>query len=317
MNDHLPNIVGLKVLPPSLLELTRGFRISGPTGRQPALFCVMQGSLYLTSGDDEPLPVSAGNAFLILPGTDTILGAHKLKGRDKFALCRRMKHHGEVPTIGTPRSSARVARVLVAHLGADGARSGTPSSSLLMLDFNAIGNLRLAFAAALAELDTPQPGQRMLIAALMQTCLVHLYRHHVTDDGVDRTCRTAPAIEAITSDPGAAPVPRQLADLCGMSGSTFRRHFLRETGMGLQEFVLKERLDRAADMLRSTQAPIKVIADRCGFASRSHFSRSFRQRNGVDPSSFRATQSDQSGELIDGPLAPSTAPVMSGPAIPA
>jgi transcriptional regulator GlxA family with amidase domain len=53
------------------------------------------------------------------------------------------------------------------------------------------------------------------------------------------------------------------------------------------EFVAKTRLHHAADLLRSTNLPIKVIAGSIGFLSRSHFSRAFREAYGSDPTAFR------------------------------
>lgn len=57
--------------------------------------------------------------------------------------------------------------------------------------------------------------------------------------------------------------------------------------MSPMEFVDKTRLHHAAELLRSTNVPIKVIAGSIGFASRSHFSRAFRDAYSTDPSTFR------------------------------
>jgi transcriptional regulator GlxA family with amidase domain len=57
--------------------------------------------------------------------------------------------------------------------------------------------------------------------------------------------------------------------------------------MSPMEFVAKTRLHHAAEMLRSTNMPVKVIAASIGFSSRSHFSRAFRDGYGADPSSYR------------------------------
>jgi len=42
-------------------------------------------------------------------------------------------------------------------------------------------------------------------------------------------------------------------------------------------------------LLRSTAMPVKTVAGTVGFASRSHFSRAFRDVYGIDPLNFRAT----------------------------
>jgi transcriptional regulator GlxA family with amidase domain len=53
------------------------------------------------------------------------------------------------------------------------------------------------------------------------------------------------------------------------------------------EFVARVRLDHARRLLLATGRSIEAIAVTVGFRSRSHFSRLFRERFGVDPSSFR------------------------------
>ena len=72
-----------------------------------------------------------------------------------------------------------------------------------------------------------------------------------------------------------------------MSRSGFARDFTRTFHMSPMEFVAKTRLHHAAEMLRATPAPIKVIAASIGFASRSHFTRAFRAAYGADPSHYR------------------------------
>ena len=44
-------------------------------------------------------------------------------------------------------------------------------------------------------------------------------------------------------------------------------------------------------MLNDTDLPVKTIAARVGFASRSHFSRAFKNFSGIDPAHFRADKS--------------------------
>jgi len=78
-----------------------------------------------------------------------------------------------------------------------------------------------------------------------------------------------------------------LADAAGMSRSSFVRHFKRIMRTGPADYVRTVRLEEARAMLDTTDLPIKTIASRAGFPSRSHFSRAFRQAFGRDPTSYR------------------------------
>ena len=56
-------------------------------------------------------------------------------------------------------------------------------------------------------------------------------------------------------------------------------------------FLLRRRLERAAQLLRSefhSQQTITDIALECGFNSASHFGQCFRQRYGITPREYRA-----------------------------
>ena len=80
------------------------------------------------------------------------------------------------------------------------------------------------------------------------------------------------------------------AELAGRAGTTVRqleRLFARELGEGVAGHYLRLRLDRAAQLLRTTSLPVTEIGMACGFRASSHFSRAFRARFGVAPSKAR------------------------------
>ena len=54
------------------------------------------------------------------------------------------------------------------------------------------------------------------------------------------------------------------------------------------EYLKSLRLSRAAALLRRTDLPIKAVASRVGYSSRSSFTRAFIARYGVAPHEFRA-----------------------------
>jgi AraC-like DNA-binding protein len=48
------------------------------------------------------------------------------------------------------------------------------------------------------------------------------------------------------------------------------------------------RLRRAVRLLETTDLPVGVVAERVGYASRSYFSRAFKELYGTYPAGFRA-----------------------------
>ena len=84
--------------------------------------------------------------------------------------------------------------------------------------------------------------------------------------------------------------PLRLADVsraAGVSPFHFHRVFQALVGVTLADFVKRLRLDKALFMMaHARRKSLTQVALACGFSSSSDFSRSFRQRFGVAPSSF-------------------------------
>ncbi|MEO0813954.1 MAG: AraC family transcriptional regulator, partial [Myxococcota bacterium] len=86
----------------------------------------------------------------------------------------------------------------------------------------------------------------------------------------------------------APDVARALA----VSEATLRR-MLNRDGTGFSRIVKTARLEHALGLLQTTSMPVTDIAVSCGFSTPSHFSESFRERFGIQPSQIR-TRSEMS-----------------------
>jgi AraC-like DNA-binding protein len=73
-----------------------------------------------------------------------------------------------------------------------------------------------------------------------------------------------------------------------MSRSGYARRFAEVFGESPVAFLKRERLCRAAHLLSFTALPVKTVAGRSGFRSRSSFTRAFQKLFGVAPSVLRA-----------------------------
>jgi transcriptional regulator GlxA family with amidase domain len=54
------------------------------------------------------------------------------------------------------------------------------------------------------------------------------------------------------------------------------------------KLVNQVRLERAAKLLHVSALPVEQVAQRCGFSSRSHFSKAFKNHTGLSPAEFRS-----------------------------
>jgi AraC-like DNA-binding protein len=78
-----------------------------------------------------------------------------------------------------------------------------------------------------------------------------------------------------------------LADIAGMSDSSFSRFFKLHTGRNLSDYIIDLRLGHACRLLVDSSDSIAEIGYHCGFNNLSNFNRIFRKRKGCSPSEFR------------------------------
>jgi AraC family transcriptional regulator len=78
-----------------------------------------------------------------------------------------------------------------------------------------------------------------------------------------------------------------LAFVANLSKFHLVRSFKAATGTTPHQYLVALRMQAAADLLRSTQLPVKEVAIRCGYRSPSQFSTAVRSHHGVTPVEIR------------------------------
>ena len=129
--------------------------------------------------------------------------------------------------------------------------------------------LSLALASRVASLCATIPGEQRSTPTLSSKQLGRIREH------VDKHLSQELTIE-------------RLAALASMSPFHFARCFKQTTGMTPHQFVTRERVLRARELLTTEKRPIGEIAMELGFASQSHFSDVYRRITGSSPRSDRA-----------------------------
>ncbi len=79
----------------------------------------------------------------------------------------------------------------------------------------------------------------------------------------------------------------RVAAACGLSVRHFSRAFRISTGVPPHRWLLKQRVERAKDLLRTTVLSLADVSGFCGFADQSHLTRVFTTAVGVGPSRWR------------------------------
>lgn len=93
------------------------------------------------------------------------------------------------------------------------------------------------------------------------------------------------AMDGALTDPGEATQSRALTQ-AGMSERSFRRHFIKDTGMTWQEWITQARVFHAATLLSEGKRVTDVAAE-VGYASLSAFAKAFTDLIGTPPGRYR------------------------------
>ncbi len=79
----------------------------------------------------------------------------------------------------------------------------------------------------------------------------------------------------------------EIADRCGTTSFQLSRAFKRVHGITFQEYIMRRRLEKAAELLCNNSASIVDVGWTVGFRDASHFTKMFHRYAGVTPSQYR------------------------------
>lgn len=133
------------------------------------------------------------------------------------------------------------------------------------------------------------PGYAYLAAAQCWQLIAHC---RMCDSGTPSPLRSAEgaidqAKRLLTAQVAAdADIPGVAAHL-NMSYTNFRRIFRQTTGISPYQYVLRQRITRAKDLMLNTDLSVKEVSDRLNFNSPFHFSKTFKAKTGRAPSHFK------------------------------
>ena len=160
------------------------------------------------------------------------------------------------------------------------------------------------FENIVRELAEPRPGSIAMLRALFQQCFIEILRNHFAGGrsefpwlGALQDSRLGKAVEKILDNPGRPHTLESLAQSCHMSRTTFAKRFSEAFGRSPMNFLAEIRLRNSAKLLIQSEYPIKQIATRIGYDSRSHFSRPFKEFYGISPVNYRETFGNR-GDLV-------------------
>ncbi len=126
---------------------------------------------------------------------------------------------------------------------------------------------------------------RLMFSSLL-VGLSRLYMENPLPKNDSRRTELARIISYI-SDNYAAVTLKSLADEFHLSQSYLSKLIYEYTGQAFSSYILNYRMEKAKELLCSTQLPIDGVAAAVGYVQRSSFEKKFKQHFGITPAKYR------------------------------
>ena len=144
------------------------------------------------------------------------------------------------------------------------------------------------------QLERDPHGCEFYLEHLFNALLAHLIQNYCSvtplykefSDGLPRY-KLKQAIAYINDNLNKSIKVTDIAKLVDISQYYFCRLFHNSTGLTPYQYVLRQRVIRAKDLIKNSKLPLADIAFECGFSSQSQMTQHFRKSVGVTPKIYR------------------------------
>ena len=130
----------------------------------------------------------------------------------------------------------------------------------------------------------------MLLSSLLKSAVLTLVRMVEKEEG-PRESRAAQLIRScisyINTNFDTPLTNEEIAEKFHFNSTYLNRVFRNYTGSSIHAFLVSRRITAAMEMLRSQNRPILEVAEKCGFQSLHHFTKTFKKHVGMTPSAYR------------------------------
>jgi AraC-like DNA-binding protein len=272
---------------------------------------VTQGECEVALSGEPPRPAHA-NDLIIIPGGDAhSLGADLLAGPRADAarlVVRRSPYEAPQVRYG---GGGTVTRMVCGYLACDSALFNTLLAALPRLMIVNMHDgpgrqwLTSSLQFSLAESAAPKAGAGTVLAKLSELMFVEAIRRHIESlppgqqgwlAGL-RDRFVGKALALMHSNPARAWTVDELSGGVALSRSAFAERFTGLIGQPPMQYLMRWRLQLAADSLRGSQRAVSAVAAEVGYDSEAAFSRAFKREFGAAPAAWRrAALTPKSGQ---------------------
>lgn len=155
---------------------------------------------------------------------------------------------------------------------------------------NAARHLRQVFDAFRLRARTNEA----LLSRHIVDFITELLLYRTPEESITRNASMIDGVIGYMSGHVAEPLPIEaLAARACVTPYHFIRLFKRETGLTPHSYLIRLRLDLAKYLLKTTDLPLKEIADQTGFCSAGNLCTAFRRATGATPQTYRLQKKEE------------------------
>jgi len=264
---------------------------------------VSQGSGWLkVEGIAEPIPLAAGDFFLLAPGREFTLSHDTAANVYDFDDALRDKLCNSIPIGGGGAPTTMIcgqfafddthARSLadllppMIHIPAHETRTSALQKTLDLLA---------------EETSTPTPGSQLVMNRLADVLFIQAVRVHIASSKHVKTAwisalsdqHIGASLRSMHETLERSWTVASLASSAGMSRSAFAQRFKELVGEAPREYLTRWRMYRASQLLRESRSKLVDVAQAVGYDSEGAFSRAFRRVIGVAPGEYRRNRNQK------------------------
>lgn len=146
----------------------------------------------------------------------------------------------------------------------------------------------------LSEANSETPAGKLYADSLIQTMTLHLLKNYSTARAISENLngglsgyKLRRVEEFINENLEEDLSLAEIAEVADLSQFHFARAFRKSTGLTPQNYLMKQRIERAKVLLAKNDLPIVEVSLRTGFKNQSHFTTLFRKFTKFTPKMWR------------------------------
>lgn len=267
-------------------------------GQTAGCHVVLSGSCWFLYEQHEPLPLGVGDVLFTPHGDGYVLADQPSSPVVDFDPAPDDTAPLDEMRIG---GAGAVTELLCASYLFDPARkhpllTGLPEFIHVPARVGRHPSLRAAVDLLGNELRDPRAGTEAALPALVDMLLLYVLRAWLDEQPADHTgWATALRDPAITTalhgmhrHPDKPWTVEDLGAVAGLSRAAFAKRFATIVGQPPLAYLTWWRMTLAAQLLRESDAPLRTVAARCGYASEYAFGKAFKRAYDMAPGRYRS-----------------------------